>query len=161
LHLLRMLMELSKLGVWRLNPQEMISIAHSVKYGLTIEYASLSGIKGIGHIRANLLKRLLQEEGILPPPIGSKISDLLELLDMQTLGGRLEQILQEQRKLEKNRSKEEAKKVIKLLENNKNGLLVDDRILLAFGLFKLGERAYRFKKKELAQIILFHESFTQ
>ncbi|MGC8852486.1 MAG: DEAD/DEAH box helicase, partial [Hydrogenobacter sp.] len=161
LHLLRMIMELSKLGVWRLNPQEMISIAHSVKYGLTIEYASLSGIKGIGHIRANLLKRLLQEEGILPPPIGSNISDLLELLDMQTLGSRLEQILQEQRKLEKSRSKEEAKKVIKLLENNKNGLLVDDRILLAFGLFKLGERAYRFKKKELAQIIFLHGTFTQ
>lgn len=161
LHLLRMIMELSKLGVWRLNPQEMISIAHSVKYGLTIEYASLSGIKGIGHIRANLLKRLLQEEGILPPPIGSKISDLLELLDMHTLGSRLEQILQEQRKLEKNKAKEEAKKVIKLLENNKKGLLVDDRILLAFGLFKLGERAYRFKKKELAQIIFLHETFTQ
>ncbi|SNZ12210.1 DEAD/DEAH box helicase [Hydrogenobacter hydrogenophilus] len=161
LHLLRMLMELSKLGVWRLNPQEMLSIAHSVKYGLTIEYASLSGIKGIGHIRANLLKRVLQEDGILPPPIGSKTSDLLDLLDMQTLGSRLEQILREQRKLEKNRAKEEAKKVIKLLENNKNGLLVDDRILLAFGLFKLGEKAYRLKKKELAQIIFLHETFTQ
>jgi helicase len=64
------------------------------------------------------------------------------------------------RKLDKKRAKEESQKVFKLLENNAKGLLVDDRILLAFGLFKLGEKAYRLRKKELVQTIFLHEGFT-
>lgn len=160
LHLLRMLTELSRLGVWKLSHQEMLAIAHSVKYGLTMEYASLSGIKGIGHIRANLLKRIMQEEGLLPPPIGSETSYLLETLKQMNLKERMKETLYHIRKLDKKRAKEESQKVFKLLENNAKGLLVDDRILLAFGLFKLGEKAYRLKKKELVQVIFLHESFT-
>ncbi|WP_340695749.1 DEAD/DEAH box helicase [Hydrogenobacter thermophilus] len=156
LHLLRMLTELKKLGTWELSDKEMIAIAHAVKYGLTIEYAPLSGIKGIGHLRANLLKRIMQEEYILPPSVGSKVESLLEILKNMDLVSKMEHTLHIVRKLSLSRAKEETKKVLTLLENNREGFLVDDKILLAFGLFKLGERAFKMKKKELVRELLWN-----
>ncbi|MCS7284784.1 MAG: hypothetical protein NZ527_03615 [Hydrogenobacter thermophilus] len=156
LHLIRMLIDLKKLGFWHLKDTDILSIAHSVKYGLTLEFAPLGGIKGIGHIRANLLKRVLMEEGVHPPALGSRVEDFLQTLEQTELKERLVEKLITDRKLEKERAKKEAETVLRILKNNKDGFLVDDKILLAFGLFKMGERAYRLKKSELIKELLWN-----
>ncbi|WP_340690088.1 DEAD/DEAH box helicase [Hydrogenobacter thermophilus] len=156
LHLIRMLIDLKKLGFWHLKDTDILGIAHSVKYGLTLEFAPLGGIKGIGHIRANLLKRVLMEEGVHPPALGSRVEDFLQTLEQTELKERLVEKLITDRKLEKERAKKEAETVLRILKNNKDGFLVDDKILLAFGLFKMGERAYRLKKSELIKELLWN-----
>lgn len=156
LHLLRTLIELQKLGIWNLSDEQVLCIAHSVKYGISLNYASLSGLKGIGHIRSNLLKYLMREEGLLAPPIGSRVEDLIERLKELNLEKELKRVLSEVRKLSSEKSKEEVKRVLSILRNNRKGFLVDDRILLAFGLFKLGERAFKMKKEELVRELLWN-----
>jgi len=54
---LRTLLEIRKFGDIDWSNEEILRIAHSVKYGLTEDFSSLGGIKGIGHIRANLLRK--------------------------------------------------------------------------------------------------------
>jgi len=80
LHLIRILLDIRSFGDLSWSNEEILRIAHSVKYGLTEEFSALGGIKGIGHIRANLLKRLLHEEGLKPPPIGGKTEMFIETL---------------------------------------------------------------------------------
>ncbi len=163
LHLIRHLIEIKKFGDLELTNEEILNLAHSIKYGITPDYASLGGLKGIGHMRANLLKRLLYEENLTPPKVGSPTEDLLLLLQ-GTFGRGLEEKLTEILLRERfrdesyiQRAKTEARKVINVLKGNREGILVDDRILRAFGLFLLGERAIRMGKRELLREILSHE----
>ncbi|MFN3813800.1 MAG: DEAD/DEAH box helicase [Aquificaceae bacterium] len=151
LHLVRMLIELRKLKLWNLSTMDILHIAHSVKYGVDPRYSSLCGIKGIGHIRANLLKRFMQSQGKQAPPLGSKVEELLNTFEEEAL----EQILIEDRKLDRKRAQEEVKRVINVLERNSKGFLIDDRILLAFGLFSMGDVAYRMRKEELLKNIIW------
>jgi len=53
LHLARTLKEIRSIGDIDWNDLKILTMCHSVKYGISTEYASLGGIKGIGHIRAN------------------------------------------------------------------------------------------------------------
>lgn len=152
LHLVRILLELKKLNLWNLSTMDILQIAHSVKYGVEKSYSSLCGIKGIGHIRANLLKRFMQSQGIEAPPLGSKTEELLSILREEEA---LEYILTEDRKLSESKAKEEVRRVMKIIERNSEGFLMDDKILLAFGLFSMGEVAYRMKKEELLRHILW------
>ena len=163
LHLIRHLIEIKKFGDLELTNGEILTLAHSIKYGITPEYASLGGLKGIGHIRANLLKRLLYEENLTPPKVGSPTEELLLLLE-DTYGKELEERLTEllvrerfREESYKQNAKTEARKVINVLKGNKGGLLVDDRILRAFGLFLFGERAIRMKRRELLKEVLSYD----
>ncbi len=147
LHLLRTLWELKKGGFLSMNNLDLISVAHSVKFGISVDYASLSGIKGIGHFRANLLKRTLQREKLKAPPLFGQVSELLDMvLPLEKL---MLELLMEDRKLEKKRAEEELKKLMKILENNKNGRLIDDKILLMFGFLNFGQTVLSMKKGEI------------
>ncbi|RLJ70987.1 helicase [Hydrogenivirga caldilitoris] len=157
LHLLRILLDIRSFGDLDWSNEEILRIAHSVKYGLTEEYSSLGGIKGIGHIRANLLKRLIREEALQPPPIGGKTKDFIENLNAVEGGleRRLADILERDRYHGDVRRVEiEVKQVIKRLEGNREGVLIDDRILRTFGLFSLGPEALSMKKESLLSRVL-------
>ncbi len=157
LHLLRILLEIRKLGDIDWSNEEILRIAHSVKYGLTEEFSAIGGIKGIGHVRANLLKRLLLEEGLKPPELGSRTGEFLDLL-RENLGegleGRLREILERDRGSDPNRAENEVKQVMSRLKNNREGFLVDDRILRTFGTFLIGPRALGMRKEELLERVL-------
>ncbi|NPB07155.1 MAG: DEAD/DEAH box helicase [Aquificae bacterium] len=160
LHLLRLLFEIKKAGDLELEDRELIALAHGVKYGLSKGFYALGGIKGVGHVRANLVKRLLLKEGLEAPPLGAPTEELLELLT-ERFGPNFEEALFELLLNErygheryKDAAAREARTVASLLRRNRKGLLVDDRILRVAGLFKLGERAVRMRKRELAEELL-------
>ena len=157
LHLIRVLLDIRGFGDIDWSNEEILKVAHSVKYGLTEEYAPLGGIKGIGHIRANLLKRVLHEEGLKPPSLGEPTESLLELLTVNCpdLKSRLEELLLAYRYVEDTkRAQQEATQVLKRLEGNRSGFLIDDRILRTFGAFALGPESIRLPKKELKERLL-------
>ncbi len=151
LHLLKLLWELRKNGLLHADDQRLLLIAHSVKFGLSVDYASLAGVKGIGHIRANLLKRTLQREGLKPPALFEETALLLEKL--QYLKGLMMEILVEDRKEEKLRAQEEVRKLFVILENNKRGRLIDDRILLMYGFLHFGVDVLRMKREEIIEAL--------
>lgn len=165
LHLLRTMIEIRKIGDLELSTKDMLKIAHSIKYGITLDYSALGGLKGIGHIRANLLKRTLYREGINPPKIGTPTEEFIEsLLDYseseKALQDTLTEILVQDRfrdDTHKEQAERETKYVLKVLLRSKKGFLVDDRILITFGLFLLGDRAIKIKKIELLEEILSYE----
>ena len=158
LHLIRVLLDIRSFGDISWSNEEIIRLAHSVKYGLTEEFSSLGGIKGIGHIRANLLKRLLQEEGLKAPPTGGKVDDfLIYLRDHfgENLEKRIEELITRDRyPSDRGRAERESRQVIRRLEGNRGGFLMDDRILRTFGAFLLGPEALRMRKAHLIERIL-------
>jgi Superfamily II helicase len=147
LHLLRTLWELKKGGFISMNSLELLSIAHSVKFGISVDYASLSGIKGVGHLRANLLKRTLQRENLKAPPLFGQASELLEMvLPLERL---MLEVLMEDRKLDRKKAEDELKKLMKVLKNNEKGRLIDDKILLMFGFLNFGPKVLSMKKGDI------------
>ncbi|MFN3471029.1 MAG: DEAD/DEAH box helicase, partial [Aquificaceae bacterium] len=153
-HLLRVLMDINKQGFYRFSSQEILRIAHAVKYGIRPEYSGLAGIKGIGHIRANLLKEVLMESKVNPPRLGEPTAYLLELMELERLYDLLLEKVVEYRGLSTEKAREEVDKIKKVLLNNKNGYMVDDKILLAFGLFLEGPKGIGKTKRELVEIII-------
>ncbi|MDQ7039250.1 MAG: DEAD/DEAH box helicase [Aquificota bacterium] len=154
LHLLRVLLDIRSFGDIDWTNREILEVAHSIKYGISPEHSSLGGIKGIGHVRANLLKRLLKEEGMEPPPLGTPadlFADLLRSHFEGTLEERMVEVLIRERLGEENvdRARKEAVQVIRRIENSRGGFLVDDRILRTFGLFLIGPEAIRMRKADL------------
>ncbi|MEN3028976.1 MAG: helicase-related protein [Aquificaceae bacterium] len=151
LHLLRTLREIREGGFYPFSSMDMLRIAHSVKYGINPAYASLSGIKGIGHIRANLMKESLQNLGFSAPPSARPQRPFIETF--KELKEPLLQKLTLYRGLSQDKAKEELRKMERVLQNNRRGYMVDDRILLAFGLFSQGPKAFRMTKKELIELL--------
>ena len=154
LHLIRVLLDIRSFGDIDWTNREILEIAHSIKYGISPEFSALGGIKGIGHVRANLLKRLLSEEGLKPPKIGEETDAFVETLRSH-FGGELEDRLIEtlirDRLGDENRerAKKEARQVLNRLEGNRGGFLIDERILRTFCVFLMGPEALRMRKGEL------------
>lgn len=152
LHLIRILLDIRSFGDISWSNEEILRIAHSVKYGLTEEFSALGGIKGIGHIRANLLKRLLHEEGLKPPGLGGRTEGFLSYLreSIGDLKERLRDILVRDRYGKADRRVErEITHVVRRLEGNRGGYLMDERILRTFGMFLIGPEAIRMRKGDL------------
>lgn len=155
LHLLRTLIELKKIGIENLSNEVILRATHAIKYGLKLEFAPLGGIKGIGHIRANLLKEYLLTETVKNLAFTQKAKIFFELLmEEKQLEEDLESLLIFLRGLDKNRAKREAKSVFNILKRNENSLLADDRILRTFGLFLYGRETLRWNKEMLLKRIL-------
>ena len=137
LHLFRTLYELKKLKFINWSLMEILQITHAIAYGITPEYAFLTGIKGIGHIYANYLKRALHENDIQKLP--SLLSPTKELIDVLSLydreiKGRLEEELTKRyiEKKKKNASqiaKQKVQQIRTLIQRQENGWLIDDHIL--------------------------------
>ena len=156
LHLIRILLDIRSFGDIPWSNEEILKVAHSVKYGLTEDFSALGGIKGVGHIRANLLKRVMLEEGLKPPSLGMPVEDFLEYLTGSVdLEKKLREVLERDRfGSDSQRVDREVRQVLKRLEGNREGILMDDRILRAFGVFYLGPETMRMRKRELAQRLL-------
>ena len=156
LHLIRILLDIRSFGDIPWSNEEILKVAHSVKYGLTEDFSALGGIKGVGHIRANLLKRVMLEEGLKPPSLGMPVEDFLEYLTGSVdLEKKLREVLERDRfGSDSQRVDREVRQVLKRLEGNREGILMDDRILRAFGVFHLGPETMRMRKRELAQRLL-------
>lgn len=154
LHLLRILLGINLQGFYRFSTPELLRIAHSLKYGISPEYSALAGIKGIGHIRANLLKEVLRENRISPPEVCSPVESLLESFESENLWEPLLEKLVHYRRLSMERAGEELERIRKSLRNNRRGYMVDDRILLAYGLFTEGSSALKKSKVELIEMVL-------
>ncbi len=153
LHLMRTLLELRRLGLFNLTNAEILRLAHSLKYGLEGDFAPLGGIKGVGHVRANLLKEFLKTEKVRPPTFGERLGEYLsqvEDLHEETLTT----LLVELRNLEEAKAEREVKTLKGILRRNRNSLLVDDRILRTFGLFLYGRDSLREKRESLLRRIL-------
>ena len=156
LHLMRLLLELRNIGEIELTNEEILRIAHTIKYGLPLSYAPLGGIKGIGHIRANLLRETLQMEGIKNLDHFQFLKETLEPFE-ENLKENLLTAAIEYRGLPEDRAKREVKTILSLLRRNKETLLVDDKILTTFGLFLLGRTSLGLKKQELLKKVLEKE----
>ena len=154
LHLLRTLLELKRIGEVELTNGEILRIAHSLKYGLKEEFAPLGGIRGVGHIRANLLKEHLITEGFSKLRPTDRVEIILEGYTEEALREDLKTLLVELRNLSEPKAVREANLVLNLLKRNRDALLVDDKILYTFGLFKYGRKALALKREDLLKKIL-------
>ncbi|RMG99807.1 MAG: DEAD/DEAH box helicase [Aquificota bacterium] len=155
LHLVRNLIDIRKHGFYPLSKEDILGLSHSVKYGIEPKFASLAGIKGIGHIRANLLKLTLEEAGFEPPTLGSPTANFLHLMEEEGLWEVFYEKLLTLRRYEKDKAKAELEKVKGILKNNAKGYMIDDRILLAYALFTMGNKALNLRKKELLEAVLW------
>ncbi len=154
LHLLRNLMEINRQGFYRFSSFEMLQITHALKYGISPEYSSIAGIKGIGHIRANLIKEVLKELNIAPLEIGMPVENFLEMVKIEDFWELLLERLTEYRKLKPDKAREELQRIKRALQNNHRGYMVDDKILLAYNLFLEGAVALKKTKRELVEILM-------
>ncbi len=153
LHLLRNLMEINRHKFYRFSSIELLQIAHALKYGIKPEYSSIAGIKGIGHIRANIIKEVLKELNLEPPQIGMPVENFLEMVKREDFWELLLEKLVKYRKLNSDRAKEELQRIRKTFQNNRRGYMVDDKIILAYNLFLEGAVALKKTKRELIEAI--------
>jgi len=154
LHLLRTLLELRKIGEFTESNEILLKIAHCLKYGLTENFSPLGGIKGIGHVRANLLKEFLQTEGVNRLSFTQKVGDIFSEFSPNGLKENLAYLLMELRNLDERRALREANITLSLLKRNSNSLLVDGKILRTFGLFVFGRESLGWKREELLKKVL-------
>ncbi len=153
LHLLRNLMEINRHKFYRFSSIELLQIAHALKYGIKPEYSSIAGIKGVGHIRANIIKEVLKELNLEPPQIGVPVENFLEMVKREDFWELLLEKLAKYRKLNPDRAKEELQRIRKTFQNNRRGYMVDDKIILAYNLFLEGAVALKKTKRELIEAI--------
>ncbi len=153
LHLLRNLMEINRHKFYRFSSIELLQIAHALKYGIKPEYSSIAGIKGIGHIRANIIKEVFKELNLEPPQIGVPVENFLEMVKREDFWELLLEKLAKYRKLNPDRAKEELQRIRKTFQNNRRGYMVDDKIILAYNLFLEGAVALKKTKRELIEAI--------
>ncbi len=153
LHLLRNLMEINRHKFYRFSSIELLQIAHALKYGIKPEYSSIAGIKGIGHIRANIIKEVFKELNLEPPQIGMPVENFLEMVKREDFWELLLEKLAKYRKLNPDRAKEELQRIRKTFQNNRRGYMVDDKIILAYNLFLEGAVALKKTKRELIEAI--------
>ena len=156
LHLMRTLLGLKRLGLFNGTVEDILKIAHTVKYGLNPDFAPLGGIKGIGHVRANLLKQHLLTESVKGVTFGEKVENLFDLLEegKASLKEDFTTLLIELRGFSEPKARKEAATVVSLLDRNRNTLLVDDRILYTLGLFLYGQKALGMKRGDLLKKLL-------
>jgi helicase len=156
LYVFRTLYELKNLGVINWFFSELLQIAHSIAYGVPMQYSSLTGIKGIGHIHANYLWRAFYENRLAHeiPPLLSPTKQLIETLSKyhKDIRNALEQSFAE-RYAKKDKKPQSIKKevekrvnhIFKLIEKQENGWLIDDHILTIAG-FCLSQKLLPKKK---------------
>jgi helicase len=140
LYLFRTLYELKENFWLNWSLMELLQLAHSVAYGVPMEYSSLASIRGIGHIYANYLWRAFHEQGLADkiPPILSPSEQLLDIVltYQNELKSALEQKLADRYSKKnlpqqsiKKKVQQQVKHIFKLLEKQQKGYLIDDHIL--------------------------------
>jgi helicase len=161
LYLFRTLYELKKVGFIDWSLMELLQLAHSVAYGVPMEYSSLTSIRGIGHIYANYLWRVFYEQGLADkiPPLLSPSTQLLDIV--LTYQNELKSALEDklaQRYSKKNPNSQSIKKkvqkhtkhILSLIEKQAKGYLIDDQILTIASHCLCGQL---LPKKEAVQLL--------
>ncbi len=152
LHLVRVLTDLKAKQLYNITYADIIRIAHSIKTGLSYDYALLGGIPGIGYMRGNLLKNYLETKGHLKAiEMFSRVSDVFSI--NQSLQEDLADILIAQRNMKEPKALQEASKVVAILQRNQDFVLMDDKILLSFALFAVDKTAYKYSKQDLLKLV--------
>ncbi len=138
LHLFRTLYELKKMNFINWSLMELLQLTHAIAYGVPPEYAFLTGIKGIGHIYANYLKRALHEhvQKDKLPPLLSPTKELIKVLSWykDEIEGKLEEELTQRYKAKNKKNakqiaQQKTKQISTLINRQENGWLVDDHVL--------------------------------
>lgn len=155
LHLMRALLELRKLKIMLLSNKEILSLAHTIKYGIPIGYCQLGAIARIGHIRGNLLRITAQKLNLKPPEIGMQLSDFFDQIFTEKNLKLMGSILLSERKISKDRVTSEISAIVQILKENKNTPLIDRDILNTLAILLYSHRALSMKKGELIEKICF------
>jgi len=135
LHLSKALIKIS--DYFFLSNEDILRIAHSLKYGIDYDFSPIGSIGGIGHIRANAIKLvLLSNRKIKSFNFENKVSDILDLLDERTLKEFLSMRYNHVENI-----KRETVNILNVLSRNKDKLLVDEYILRGISLFKLDKES--------------------
>ena len=144
LHLSKALIKIS--DYFFLSNEDILRIAHSLKYGIDYNFSPIGSIGGIGHIRANAIKlALLLNHKIKSFNFENKVSDILDLLDEKTLKDILSM-----RYIHPENIRREAVNILNTLSKNRDKILVDEYILRGVSLFKLDkESALKLPVNEL------------
>jgi helicase len=165
LHVFRTLFELKRLGLINWSFMELLQLTHSIAYGVPMEYSSLAGIKGIGHIYANYLWRAFYENRIAHkiPPLLSPTKKLIDTISeyQEEITGSLEKIMTErytQRDIKgssvKKKVENKIKHIFKLLKQQEKGWMVDDHILTIAGFCESQKLLRKEKAIQLIQLKL-------
>lgn len=155
LHLIRILLELRRMNILILSNREILSLTHAIKYGIPIGFCQIGALTRVGHIRGNLIKRVVQIREFKIPDFGQPANDLIDfLLDEKNLK-LMGSILTNERKIPKDKVASEIATLTKILRENVDNLLVDKDILMAFGGFYLGQKALFMSKQELVEKICY------
>ncbi len=144
LHLSKALIKIS--DYFFLSNEDILRIAHSLRYGIDYEFSPIGSIGGIGHMRANAIKLAISlNHKIKNFSFENKVSDILDLLDEKTL----KEVLS-MRYTHSENIKREASNILNALSKNRDKVLIDEYILRGISLFKLDkESALKLPVNEL------------
>ena len=83
-----------------------------------------------------------------------KVKDIFGEVSQRELRENLVYLLMELRRLDEKRALREANVTLTLLKRNAEALLVDERILRTFGLFRFGRESLGWKREDLLKKLL-------
>ncbi|MCS7245323.1 MAG: helicase-related protein [candidate division WOR-3 bacterium] len=128
--------------------EDVLRIAHGLRYGLDYKFSPLGSIEGIGHMRANAIKiALLLEKKTKSLNFENRVKDILDLISEKALAEALSI-----RFIYKENITRELNSIMNILKANSEKLLIDERILRGLSLFKLDkESALKLPIEELYQ----------
>ena len=129
-HLSKHLLDLSSRGYIIAFEEEILRIAHSLRYGLEIEYAPLGGIRGLGYMRTNALKLVLKEMG-MDINFTDRVEKIVKNLDVNMLLDVLKYRYRSERI-----ARREMQNIINALRNNMGEYLIDEGIMRRLALLK-------------------------
>ncbi len=142
IHLAKHLMDLTSRGYIITFEEEVLRIAHSLRYGLELEYAPIGGIKGLGYMRTNALKIALKEMG-MEVNFTDKVEKIARNLDINQLMDVLHARYRNERI-----ARRELNNIMKVLRENLNQYLLDEGIMRRLALLKM-DRDEALKKEPI------------
>ncbi|MEN2985062.1 MAG: DEAD/DEAH box helicase [Thermodesulfovibrionaceae bacterium] len=153
LHMIRVLLELRKINILPLSNKEILSLAHTIKYGIPLGFSQIGALRRVGHIRGNLIRKTAQILNFKIPDFANPAKDLIDFLLTEKALKLMGSILVNERKISKEKAVSEIATINRVLKENINSLLIDKDILIAFGGFFLGPQAVFMRKEELIEKI--------
>lgn len=155
LHLIRALLDLRRIKKVILSNQELLSLAHTMKYGIPIGYSQLGAISKIGHIRGNLLTITARRLNFRLPAIGMPAVEIFESFLIPKNLDLMREILLCERKIQKERANSEISAITQILKENISSPLIDRDILNTFGVLLYAHKALTMRKEELIERVCF------
>jgi len=142
-HLARALLTLRENGYVYITDEDILRIMHAYKFGLTLEFAPLGGIRGIGFVRANILKMALREFGIRKVNFGKFEfpKDPRKSLEYYLF----------KRYKDEDKVRREVEIILGILERGE--ALGDERILKGFAILKFGKRAIKYMGADKVEVL--------